>query len=869
MEPSLPTGAADAPPVPHEIRLALVMNGGVSLAVWMGGVTHELDLLRRSSNAPAVAETENGDETVRAIWGEVLTAAGARVVIDVVSGTSAGGLNGTLLATAIARGSTLPPLRNVWQESAALDRLLQDPTGTSILNGTVFSDSVQGVIEEIGLSEPARRGPVDLFVTATALGGRDLPYTDSFGNRFEVADHRRLYRFRYGTQYRYARENGAWDFRVETVDHFAAGSTKLLVCAARASAGYPGAFPPVSEMPLVERRQRPQRMYGFPASWVMDGGVLNNAPFEPVLEAIADRGEATSPVKRVLVYVVPSVGLHRVAGDAEPVDGVPVYKPAMTALQYPTEANLRSGTEEMAARLRGRTHNMPSDLLDRASRDPALKDQLITSARQLLGEYRRNRTYALITESREQLAPAGTETSFAVSRDSGPEGTDLLLAEGDDRYLWVPRLDGEEILGPWPEWRWGLPCSERVLQCMSLHLRNTITRTGSPGQTALTGPQNALFRADVVITDLLHRIAAATAETEEQLRAHFGMTNDDSDPAVAGIINQVYEDLGLTGRLSAIIAEASAVYADAFTEAGIANGLGDEQAVETCLAIEVITHVYATPATLLQPLPPEFKFLRLGPDNMGPLFHEDHLAGLGDRKLYGLRLMHFGAFVHETWRHSDFTWGRLDAAHHLLSLFDQLTPEQREEYERRLHLAILRAEAPHDAGADSTPEEVAEEPEPAMRWMREHLREARVPDRELLNRFADTEAGKATMRRVVASGLRLVGSTRAPETASGGKRGRRHPVRTLWRRVAGAARTVFATAVPPEPRPSLRARCVRLVTVHIRATTHEAIREDPRTLPRAVRAATRRTALGAVGCLLLVMLATAAVTWAITWAVTR
>ena len=39
----------------HEIRLALVMNGGVSLAVWMGGVAHELDLIRRATteNTPA------------------------------------------------------------------------------------------------------------------------------------------------------------------------------------------------------------------------------------------------------------------------------------------------------------------------------------------------------------------------------------------------------------------------------------------------------------------------------------------------------------------------------------------------------------------------------------------------------------------------------------------------------------------------------------------------------------------------------------------------------------------------------------------------------------------------------------------------
>ena len=39
-----------------EVRLALVLNGGVSLAVWMGGVTHEIDLLRRASRVAGGAE---------------------------------------------------------------------------------------------------------------------------------------------------------------------------------------------------------------------------------------------------------------------------------------------------------------------------------------------------------------------------------------------------------------------------------------------------------------------------------------------------------------------------------------------------------------------------------------------------------------------------------------------------------------------------------------------------------------------------------------------------------------------------------------------------------------------------------------------
>ena len=35
--------------VPKELLIALVLNGGVSLAVWMGGVVHELNRLRMAS----------------------------------------------------------------------------------------------------------------------------------------------------------------------------------------------------------------------------------------------------------------------------------------------------------------------------------------------------------------------------------------------------------------------------------------------------------------------------------------------------------------------------------------------------------------------------------------------------------------------------------------------------------------------------------------------------------------------------------------------------------------------------------------------------------------------------------------------------
>jgi predicted acylesterase/phospholipase RssA len=73
----------------EDLRLAVVMSGGVSLCVWMGGVALEVDRLRRR----------------QPVYDEILHLIGSAVRVDIVSGTSAGGLNGVLLAAAVAYGS--------------------------------------------------------------------------------------------------------------------------------------------------------------------------------------------------------------------------------------------------------------------------------------------------------------------------------------------------------------------------------------------------------------------------------------------------------------------------------------------------------------------------------------------------------------------------------------------------------------------------------------------------------------------------------------------------------------------------------------------------------------------------------------------
>src|SRR6185436_14934467 len=91
-----------------EIRFAIVMYGGVSLAVYINGVVQEFLRLVRSTRLP-LCELDGSERVYRKISyltnGERLQDAAdkskdpdanphTRFTIDIVSGTSAGGING-------------------------------------------------------------------------------------------------------------------------------------------------------------------------------------------------------------------------------------------------------------------------------------------------------------------------------------------------------------------------------------------------------------------------------------------------------------------------------------------------------------------------------------------------------------------------------------------------------------------------------------------------------------------------------------------------------------------------------------------------------------------------------------------------------
>ncbi len=114
-----------------ELRIALVCFGGVSLAVYMHGISKEiLKLIRASAALHSIKDRDarlraSFFETVRersaeydteAVYFDVLREIGRqvdlRVIVDVIAGASAGGLNGATLGRALSHDLPILPLRD-------------------------------------------------------------------------------------------------------------------------------------------------------------------------------------------------------------------------------------------------------------------------------------------------------------------------------------------------------------------------------------------------------------------------------------------------------------------------------------------------------------------------------------------------------------------------------------------------------------------------------------------------------------------------------------------------------------------------------------------------------------------------------------
>ncbi len=267
----------------RQTRIALTFFGGVSLAVYESGAAVEFFRL--------VTDREG-------VYRELKEEIGP-VVVDIISGTSAGGLSAAFLANAlINRSRSLDPLMKLWLDKADLDTLFcpeSDKEPISLLSGKRFLCLIEKALREMAgtelASEPYQQY-LDLFITATSLEG-DIRKFELDKERIEARSHERVFQFRYRGE--------DPDIDKEKYNDFELQKLGLLARAARASASFPVAFEPV----LITKKD-----FGLLSpelkddSYHIDGGILDNKPIKLALDAIFRR-QADKQIDRRLFYVEP------------------------------------------------------------------------------------------------------------------------------------------------------------------------------------------------------------------------------------------------------------------------------------------------------------------------------------------------------------------------------------------------------------------------------------------------------------------------------------------------------------------------------------------------------------------------------------
>ncbi len=357
-----------------ELRLALICYGGVSLAIYMHGITKEVWKLAQASRD--FHDGQKVDSCSRGIYYDILqwmeneTGTKLRVLPDIIAGASAGGINGIFLSQALISGQSLEPLTDMWLKNADVDTLL-DPDARPLsrfskfwaepiawmalgrkggaveqtvskeareevkmklsrfvrarwfappFGGKVFSGLIYDALTAMKQTEtgpkllPAEQ-PLDLFVTVTDFVGHAEKLQLHSPLEAMEMEHRVTISF----STRGKKSNDIAD-------------AAELVFAGRATASFPGAFPPFTVVELDQvLNERDHEWAGrkkfltrvLPGhsragtaedTVLIDGSVLANAPFAQAIEALKNR-PAKREVDRRFVYIDPRPDLDLAKND--------------------------------------------------------------------------------------------------------------------------------------------------------------------------------------------------------------------------------------------------------------------------------------------------------------------------------------------------------------------------------------------------------------------------------------------------------------------------------------------------------------------------------------------------------------------------
>lgn len=745
-------GTATARVGVRELRLALVCYGGVSLAIYMHGVTKELQklvaasaLLDEESN-PFV--TDDGAADSAAAWWELLRGlrAGAigarsdaagltvRVVVDIISGTSAGGINGLCLAKALAGNHSQDGLTTLWFERGDIGQLLGGPSwlpwhvrlgmrGLRILDrprrarpplrgdrmcawvhDALSSMSATTAVPQVSTLVPQR---LRLFVPIVDLHGyeRDIPLYDP---RF-VTDrtHRHVMTFRFD-------EDGVSQFGPE-YDH-------ALAFTARATSSLPGAFAPISFADYaravggdVDVDELERQFFGI-YRWAgqararetqfVDGGVLDNFPFQSAVEAIAQMPAATE-VDRRLLYVEPDpadptgssggapLGLWRTVYAG--LGTIPRHEPILDDLLALARRNehvlrLRDVIEANFDRVRRRAMAVLDEEAPRLPARPdagTLAELWRRTEERAAGEldlayptYLRLRVrtvvddYAALVADALALPPDSDQAAFvtAVLRHGIRRGGLRAQHDPDGR---LPAAQQAFLAGT------DLRYHERRIRFLVAALNWWYSGAAEHGAVVDVPP-----RAD--LDDAKRRLS----DRRRDLRDIRGRLR--RDDALAGALPRLFPPEALAGARGTDELAVERFVAD--REDGFAALQGDVERVVGATLPEVLRRLHADVVDVLARWSPEAR-LDLLTRYLGFPFWDvlvfpleassgvderDHvevyrvsprdvglLAGAGGderRALEGERWFHFGAFFSRAGRERDYLWGRMDAAERLAKL---------------------------------------------------------------------------------------------------------------------------------------------------------------------------------------------------------
>ncbi|GGU77399.1 patatin-like protein [Lentzea flava] len=660
----------------EEVRFAVVLNGGVSLAVWMGGVVLELDRLTRAGTT----------------YQPLLDLVGCTARADVIAGTSAGGINGAALALSqVNKQADLSRLRDLWAEQGRMEQLLRTPfrgEPASLLKGDEFflprlQEALARLTTDFEPTEPHER-PIDLRITTTLLGGVPTVTYDDLGQPLTQSVHQGSFSFR-RDPYDWVAEETRDDFAADTLND----RVLQLALAARSSASFPFAFEP-SFIPVGGQATPDRPDMADVASWAnggdrsrfaVDGGVLVNTPTKEALEAI-DRMPADGPVRRVMLLVFPH---------AEPLGSEPVadtIDKAMTTVS--SGAKLLSAMSSQAGRTyveKIEEHNRRAAssrggrmaLLERLhAGGENVVDEVYSLADKLFGHYEdvEIRLAARQLAAQQFALPKGNPANWSFER--ARRAAETAQRKWKKKHGVLPYVPGvklpstvcREDLG----WEWGITMAER-LGASALDLLKRIVWVAPDGQAdeiATTRRELHQVRAELrrLRTELFawepsdslgeeYWTGRLASYHEHMIDGHLGLEVKAQVAEIGRIVGAAQQvmnglderRLGL-GGLGCWHALLNSEATD--SEAGLSDG---ERWLSRLLALEIAGTCLSDDASTGLDTPVELVQVSLQTRNA---FAQQSITA--DDKAGGASLSRFSGFLKRSWRVNDWIWGRLDGA---------------------------------------------------------------------------------------------------------------------------------------------------------------------------------------------------------------